>query len=100
MSVLSISYNRPRFRALFALQSLNPKELKKVLDKRSAALSPDIEALLNKYILHGKFAEYLSMVKEKGEPDIAKRAASVLREIGQYSGKVHGSKGASGLPML
>ena len=100
LSVFSISYSRPRFRALFALQSFNPKDLKKILDKKSVELSPDIETLLNKYVLHGKVAEYLSMVKEKGEPDLAKRADSVLREIGQYSGKDHGSRGASGLPVL
>jgi len=98
IKVLSISYVRPRFRALFVLQSFAVTEIKKIMDNPECHLSSDMRKIITKYVLCGKVTDYLTTVKKKADPDMAKKAASVLAEIDQYFRAANGRESRSGLP--
>lgn len=100
LETLSISYARPRFRALFALQSLDAENIKKGLEVNKALVPPDIIKLVRKYVLTGKVSDYLTKIKDGPDSVLGKKAAAVLREIRQFTDPNNESGGSWGLPVV
>jgi hypothetical protein len=100
IQILNISYDRPRFRVLVALQDFNKTDINHVLDKMGNEVHTGIKTLIDKYVLPNKVQEYLLKIKKGDEPDIAKKAAVVLREISHYYGTTSGEDNLSGMPLL
>ena len=96
--VLVISYTRPRFRTLYALQLFAVSGTLELPDNWKNSLDPDMHKIIEKYVATGKVTDYLSLVKQKADPELAKKAAAVLREIGQYGENISTGKKSSGLP--
>jgi len=98
--ILIIAYIRPRLRALYALQQIPRKEVEKALEDYPEKIPQEISGLLRKYPLRSAVMEYIKKIIEGPDPELRKKAASVMREIERYTGKTYGKKTISGLPLI
>lgn len=100
LEVMNISYYRPRFRALAALQEFAVSDIKQALEKMGNAIHPQIRKLIDNYVLSGKVQEYLLKIKKGDDPDLANKASAVLREISRYYESRSEEDDVSGLPFI
>lgn len=100
MRVLRVSYDRPRLRALYALQRLEKDEIEGIIEQKTAQLPSDIGEIISRYVVTGKVIEYLERVASAQDADLARKAKAVLKEIRQFCGEGGGEKEASGLPLI
>ena len=98
---LNIDYYRPRFRALYALQSYDVNKVKSMVNEVGDKISQGNKSIIEKYVYSRSIPEYLEKISKGADAEIAKRASAVLNEIGRYSGTQCSRNGTkSELPML
>lgn len=85
VSILSIAYIRPKYRALYLLQSLDNDLVKSLLASQKLDLDPALLQLMEKYVFTSDFLTYLQRLVVQNRPEISKRAQTVLYEIQRYT---------------
>ena len=99
MNAMQVSYMRPRFRALCALQACGREEIQKLPAENDTGVDASLRTLIERYVLTARMDVYLRKIKEAGDPDLSKKAAEVLREFMQYTGKASEAGSVAGLPL-
>lgn len=100
LRVLTIFYDRMQLSALFSMQCIRGKDLKRTLDTSESPVAPNLQKIILKYVVPGDVTSYLMEIEKKTDPELGKKAGAVLREIGQYSGVNVEGQELSGLPVV
>ena len=100
IKLLDVTYMRPRFRALCALQACDKQEIENLLTESDLEIDSSLRNLIERYVLTGSMQEYLLKIKTGNDHDLSQKAAAVLREFMRYSEKANGNVSASGLPIM
>lgn len=100
LAQLNIDYFRPRLRALFALQQYTVDEVTAALRENADGAADSHRALLEKYVFTRTVPDYLVKLKNQPDPDIARKASAVLREIERYWGLIIDGGSSNELPDL
>jgi len=90
VKMLSITYIRPRYRALYLMQEVEKDILKPELAARGLNQNAGMMQLIEKYVYTGKFKDYIIKVSESNDHEVARRAKTVLFEINRYDGSGDG----------
>jgi hypothetical protein len=90
VKMLSITYIRPRYRALYLMQQVEKDILKPELEARGLNQNAGLMQLIDKYVYTGKFKDYIIKVSESKDHEVARRAKTVLFEINRYDGSGDG----------
>lgn len=86
IKVLGLSYDRPRFRAVCALQFFSAGVVEKAAAVLGGALAPRIRKLIETVVLPGRAKEYLQKISDGSDHELGKKAAAVMRELSRFEG--------------
>jgi len=100
IKTMNISYFRPRFRALYALQSFSTDRISKSKNEMTGEVDPSVMRLIETYVMSGTVAEYLLKVKHGTDEEMARKAAKVLEEITRYTDIAFTDKSSESMPEL
>lgn len=81
IGVLGLSYDRPRFRAVCALQFFAAGVVEKAVAILGGSLDPRIRKLVESVVLAGRAKDYLEAKGAGSDPELAKKAKAVMREL-------------------
>lgn len=84
VKVLNISYDRVRFRILFALQLFEQETIEKEINDTATILPEGLIKVLHNYVYTKTVNEYLSKLKNGSDVDLSKKSSAVMREIAQF----------------
>ncbi len=90
VKMLSITYIRPRYRALYLMQQVEKDILKPELEARGLNQNAGLILLIEKYVYTGQFKDYIIKISESNDHKVARRAKIVLFEISRYDGSGEG----------
>ncbi|MCK9638967.1 MAG: toll/interleukin-1 receptor domain-containing protein [Prolixibacteraceae bacterium] len=97
VKMLGITYIRPRYRSLYLMQDIEKTYIEPWLETNNLTQDEGLMKLLEKHVYTKIFLNYLFKVSESTDPELAKRAKTVLFEINRYDSK---SKGLDVFPNL
>ena len=78
------SYDRVRFRVLYALQYHNIDRLKQVIEKNIDSVPNHIRPIIDTYVFSRTVMNYLKGVASASDKQLGSKASAVIREIEQY----------------
>jgi len=84
LDALCQSYDRVRFRVLYALQYHNPDRLNQMMDKKINSIPNDIMSIVNKHVNSQTVLDYLKGIALSSDQRLASKASAVIKEIEQF----------------
>ncbi len=99
VSVLEVSYLRPKLRALYAIQLLEPSLFAEKLAGTTLIKDNNLLSIIQNFVFTRQVFSYLETLLKNSDQDVAKKAKVVLDEIKRYQNE-HGTTSTSILPEI
>jgi len=90
VKMLTITYIRPRYRALYLMQNIDKSIIEPLLESSELKKNNGLLQMIDKHVFTKTFGEYIKKVSKSDDHEVASRAKTVVFEINRYDGSGDG----------